>query len=276
MTKLSLFSLLTAVILAAVTLSPATAKEQPPKTWTASRAAHLRVAPSSQSPVVASVPKDAVLTSFQPCARGWCAVEYKGIRGWIYDVYLVGQLGKAVPAAPASLQRPSSAPVATVKESRRISYRVIGLGVEESLPIREGPLDTARVLGALSPAAKGIAGLETCIRQWCLIEHDGVRGYVRSRFLGRSEEVSSPKYGIDGEANLKVLSFGASDADVVGEIPFYAAGIVPIGNCNGEWCHVRYLGLVGFVDTSRLRPETSPEGYTNRQTIRPISGATVY
>ncbi len=267
MTKLSLFSLLAAVILAAGTVFPAMAKEQPFKTWTSSRAAHLRVAPSSQSPVLASVPKDAVLTSFQPCARGWCAVEYKGIRGWIYDVYLVEQLGKAVPAAPAprpltkaSLQRPSPAPIATVKESQRASYRVIGLGVEESLPIREEPLDTARALGALSLAADGIAGFEPCNRQWCLIEHDGVRGYVQSRFLGRPETVSSPRYGIDGEANLKVMSFGASDADVVGEIPFYAAGIVPIGDCNGVWCHVRYLGLVGFVDTSRLRPEASPRG----------------
>jgi len=240
-------------------------------TWTASQAAHLRSAPSSQSPVIASVPKDAVLTSFQPCARGWCAVEYKGIRGWIYDVYLVEQSAKTVSQAPpappppfakAALQRPSAAPgpVAAAKESPRISYRVIGLAAEESLPIREAPLDTAPLIGGLSPDANAIAGLETCKRQWCLIEHDGVRGYVRSRFLGRAGDAPSPKYGVDGESNVKVFSYGAPDADVVGEIPFYAGGIVPVGDCNGEWCHVRYLGLVGFVDTRRLRPQTSPQG----------------
>jgi SH3-like domain-containing protein len=152
------------------------AKEQASKTWTASKAAHLRVAPSSESPIVASVPKDAVLTSYQPCARGWCAVEYRGIRGWIYDVLLVEQLGKAMPATTpeplekASLQRPSPPPTATT------SYRVIGLGAEESLPIRESPTDTARVVGDLSPVTKNIAGLETCARQWCLIEHNGARG----------------------------------------------------------------------------------------------------
>ena len=59
---------------------------------------------------------------------------------------------------------------------------------------------------------------------------------------------------------MKVFSYGARDADVVGEIPFYASGIVPVGDCNGEWCHVRYLGLVGFVDTLRLRSQTSPQG----------------
>jgi SH3-like domain-containing protein len=256
-TKFSVFSLLAFVGLAAVTASPAMAKEQASKTWTASKAAHLRVAPSSESPIVASVPKDAVLTSYQPCARGWCAVEYRGIRGWIYDALLVEQLGKAMPATTpeplekASLQRPSPPPTATA------SYRVIGLGAEESLPIRESPTDTARVVGELSPAAKNIAGLETCMRQWCLIEHDGARGYVRNRFLARLDEGSSPRYAIHGEANLKVFSFGGSDADVVGEIPYYAVGIVPIGDCNGEWCHVRYLGLVGFVDARRLRPETS-------------------
>ena len=124
-------------------------------TWKATQAAHLRSAPSAQSPVIASVPKDAVLTSFQPCARGWCAVEYKGFRGWIYDIYIVQQSAKTVaqmppappPLAKAALQRPSAAPalVAAAKESPRISYRVIGLRAEESLPIREAPLDTARL-----------------------------------------------------------------------------------------------------------------------------------
>ena len=130
---LSLFSLHAVLVLAAVTASAATPKEQPSMTWTASQAAHLRSAPSGQSPVIASVPKDAVLTSFQPCARGWCAVEYKGIRGWIYDIYLVEQSAKTVAQAPpapppfakAALQRPSAAPaLAAAKESPRISYRV--------------------------------------------------------------------------------------------------------------------------------------------------------
>ena len=142
----------------------------------------------------------------------------------------------------------------------RLSYRLIGLKAVESLPMREEPSDTARVVGALSSSATGIAGLENCVRQWCLIELNGVRGYVQSRFLGRMEEAPAPRYGVEGESHVKVFSFGGADADVVGEIPFYAGGIVPIGDCNAEWCHVRYLGLVGFVETGRLRPQPSPEG----------------
>ena len=266
-----LFSVSAGVVFAAVIASPAMAKDEAAKTWIVSRAAHLRGAPSSQSPVVASVPKDAVLASFQPCTKGWCAVEYKGIRGWIYDIFIVETRGNAVPAAAspppqplarASLQRPSPvpAPVAARKEGVRLTYRLTGLKAGESLAMREGPSDTARVVGALSSSATNIAGLETCLRRWCLIELGGVRGYVQSRFLGRMEEASSSRFGIEGESDAKVFSFGSADADVVGEIPFYAGGIVPIGDCNAEWCHVRYLGLVGFVETGRLRPEATPQG----------------
>ena len=260
---LSLFGLFALAALAAVNASPSIAKEPPPKTWVASRAANLRAAPSGQSPVIASVPKDAALISFEPCARGWCAVEYRGVRGWIFDALLVEAPQKTAPApapaapplARASLQKSSPAPA---NESIRRSYRVIGLGVEESLPVREAPLDTARMLGSLPPAANGVAALEACLRQWCLIEHDGVRGYVRSRFLGRTEEAPSPRYGVEGGSNLAVFSFGGPGADIVGEIPFYAGGIVPVGPCGAEWCHIRYLGLVGFVEARRLRPEPAP------------------
>ena len=266
-----LFCVFAAVVFAAATAPLAMAKDEPAKTWKVSRAAHLRGAPSGQSPVVASVPKDAVLASFQPCTKGWCAVEYKGIRGWIYDIFIVEMPGKAVSAAPppppqplarASLQRPlpAPAPVAASREGVRLSYRLIGLKAHESLPLREGPSDGANVIGALSTSATGIAGLETCVRRWCLVELNGVRGYVQSRFLGRGEEAPSPRFGVEGELDVKVFSFGSRDADVVGEIPFYAAGIVPVGDCNAEWCHVRYLGLVGFVERGRLHPQTAPEG----------------
>lgn len=265
-----LFSVSAVLVFAAVTGSLAIARDEPPKTWKVSRAAHLRGAPSSQSPVVASVPKDAVVASFQPCAKGWCAVEYKAIRGWIYDVFIVEVPAKEAgagtpslqPVARASLQKPppASAPVAAPKEGLRLSYRLIGLKAEESLLLREGPVDSARVVGALPSSATGVAGLETCVRRWCLIEHGGVRGYIQSRFLGRMEIPPAPKYGVEGDSHVKVFSFGSPDADVVGEIPFYARGIVPVGNCNAEWCHVRYLGLVGFVDTRRLRSEPYPEG----------------
>ncbi len=254
-------------LLAFLIASPAIANEQPSWTWRAGSRGYLRSAPSGQSPIVASVPRGAMLTSLQPCAKGWCAVEYKGVRGWTYGVFVAEKPDEtttpahaAEPLAKASLQRPSPAPSPSAKGRAGASYRVIGLGGEESLPVRKAPFAAAQVVNALSPATNDIAGLETCTRRWCFIEHNGVRGFVRTRFLARSDEASAPKYGVDGEPNLKVFSFASPDAEIIGEIPFYAEGIAPVGECSGQWCHVRYLGLVGFVDTHRLRPQTSPKG----------------
>jgi SH3-like domain-containing protein len=137
---------------------------------------------------------------------------------------------------------------------------LIGLDAAGSLPVREGPLDTARLVATLPSTASGIADLNTCVREWCLIEQGGIKGYVLSRFLTRMAGASDQRYSIDGEESVKVVSYASADAGVVGEIPFYASGIVPIGECNAQWCHVRYLGLVGWVDTRSLRLESGPSG----------------
>ena len=270
---LSLSCVLAAAILAA---GPAIAKEQPSKTWKTSMAVHLRAAPANQSAVIAQVPKDALLTSLQPCAKGWCSVKYKGLRGWIFDTFIVEQPAKTAgtlsaaaqalaktPLEKTPLQKPMPAslfaPAAPSMEGAGASYRVIGLPAGERLPLREGPLDTSRVIAELPPDTAGIAKLETCRRPWCLVAYKDTKGYLQGRFLGRTV-MPSRRYGVDGETDLKVLTSASAEADIAGEIPYYASGIVPIGDCNSEWCHVRYLGLVGFVDAHRLRLETSPKG----------------
>jgi len=163
----------------------------------------------------------------------------------------------------ASLNRPAppaeSLPQSTPEEKPDVSYSLIGLSADGFLPMREGPLDSARIVGVLPSSASGIADLKTSVRQWRLVEHNGVKGYVQSRFLARSE-TAALRYRIDGSKDLKVFNFGGLDADIVGEIPFYAAGIVPIGECGAEWCHIRYLGLVGYVEMRGLRSEAGPEG----------------
>ncbi len=244
------------------------------KTWKAAVNAHLRSAPSGRSPVVAYIPRNAPLTSTHPCTTQWCAVDYNGKRGWIYKTYIVEAAAKAAKAArasvppaqsvsKASLQLPPPAsivPNAAAEEEAGASFSLIGLNASDSLPVREGPFDTAPIAGTLSSSASEIEDLKTCVRQWCLIEHDGVKGYVQSRFLARAAKTPAPRYSIDGQASVKVFNFGGAGADIVGEIPFYASGIVPIGDCNADWCHIRYLGLVGFVDTHSLRPDAEPEG----------------
>jgi SH3-like domain-containing protein len=251
--------------------SPAPAKAQPSKSWKAAAAAHLRAAPSGGSPAIALVPRNALLTSQAPCAGVWCAVEYNGKRGWVYRQVLVQAALKPAqvpvlpeqPAMEASLNLappPAEAPPeSSPDEKAGAPYGLIGLSADGFLPMREGPLDSARIVGVLPSSASGIADLKTSVRQWRLVEHNGVKGYVQSRFLARSE-TAAQRYRIDGSKDLKVFNFGGPDADIVGEIPFYAAGIVPIGECGAEWCHIRYLGLVGYVDMRALRSEAEPEG----------------
>lgn len=251
--------------------STAPAKAPPSKAWKAATAAHLRGAPSGGSPVIAVVPQNALLTSQAPCSGAWCAVEYNGRRGWVFRQFLVpadlqparAPLLPEKPAMAASLNldpAPAVAPPQSPPEDTAgASYSLIGLSADGFLPVREGPLDSARIVGVLPASANGIADLKTSVRQWRLVEHKGVKGYVQSRFLARSD-TAARRYGIDGSRDLKVFDFGGPDADVVGEIPFYATGIVPIGECGGDWCHIRYLGLVGYVDMRGLRPEVEPAG----------------
>jgi SH3-like domain-containing protein len=53
---------------------------------------------------------------------------------------------------------------------------------------------------------------------------------------------------------LEVIDSPTNDGGVVGHIPAYATGIVPIGRCDDSWCHVRYLGLAGWVRGKYLTP----------------------
>ncbi len=253
--------------------SPALAKAPPSKPWKATSPAHLRSAPSSRAPSVAVIPRNTIIAATTPCAAGWCAVEFNGKRGWVFKAYLAEAaasparapvlpekpaLEASLTVSPAPAEAP--APVSAPEEGAGGAYSLIGLSANGVLPMREGPLDSARVVGVLSSSASGIADLKTSVRQWRLIEHNGVKGYVHSRFLARPADAPAQRYRVEGMEGLKVLSFGGADADVVGEIPFYASGIAPIGACNAQWCHIRYLGLVGFVDMRGLRPDAEPEG----------------
>ena len=232
---------------------------------------YLRSAPSSRAPAVALIPRNALIASASPCTGAWCAVDYNGKRGWVFKATLVEAAPKPArapvlpekPALEASLKLSPAAAEASPQapaEVPGVSYSLIGLSANGFLPMREGPLESARIVGVLSSSASGIADLKTSVRQWRLIEHNGVKGYVHSRFLARLADAPAQRYRVEGPASLKVFDFGGAGADMVGEIPFYAGGIVPIGECNAQWCHIRYLGLVGFVDTRGLHPEAEPEG----------------
>lgn len=247
--------------------------------------------PGVGMPVVGTIPGDAGgIENLARCVQQWCRVRYQQLEGWVLlaelkrdeadgfnaDDKTVDETPKSEQAAPApAITQASLTPAAVVSQARppaqppsaqappgeQIRYNVVGLGASAWLHVRDKPADTARIVNSLPPNAAGIEDMRECVRQWCLIRHGEIKGFVHRRFLARQRQQDSDRYRIDGVAvdeSLKVYDFPGSDAQIVGSIPSYASGIVPIGDCSADWCHVRYLGLVGWVTTSNLAAEGSP------------------
>jgi uncharacterized protein YraI len=83
------------------------------------------------------------------------------------------------------------------------------------------------------------------------------RRAVLRRHLADESAESSQTFQVSGVAlwsALDVLEYPGQDATVVGRIPAYATGIVPIGGCDKTWCQVRYLGIAGWVSGQYLAP----------------------
>jgi SH3-like domain-containing protein len=231
---------------------------------------HMHIAASSRSEVIASIPGGIVLAPAGECARNWCHVSFKGLTGWVFQAYLLDAASPLKSEAETRDQAPAPPPKAgTVNQVKlaspkapaprgapAVQYRIEGLSADASLPIREKPSDTATILDKLLPEATGIEDLKQCDRQWCLVRHGEVTGFVQQRFLARTIKDGNLRYHVGAsEDAIQVFDFPGQEAKVVGIIPFFASGIVPIGDCDANWCHVRYLGLVGWVSTPNLVSE---------------------
>jgi SH3-like domain-containing protein len=138
------------------------------------------------------------------------------------------------------------------------SYTLAGLGGQSSLAMREQPDGTSRILGWIPNGATDVQGLRKCVEKWCLVRHGAVSGWVARRHLADVAVESSQMFQAKGVAlwgAVDVLDYPNANANVVGKIPSYATGIVPIGGCDDEWCHVRYLGIAGWVNGQNLEPQ---------------------
>jgi SH3-like domain-containing protein len=138
------------------------------------------------------------------------------------------------------------------------SYTLAGLGGQSSLAMREQPDGTSRILGWIPNRATDVQGLRKCVEKWCLVRHGAVSGWVARRHLADAAVESTQMFQAKGVAlwgAVDVLDYPNPQANVVGKIPSYATGIVPIGGCDDEWCHVRYLGIAGWVSGEYLEPQ---------------------
>lgn len=65
-----------------------------------------------------------------------------------------------------------------------IPYRVVNVASWDALNMRNGPSASHRIVGALGPHARGIY-IRNCARhgRWCLVEGNGISGWVNMRYL---------------------------------------------------------------------------------------------
>lgn len=144
-----------------------------------------------------------------------------------------------------------------VEDSDRKTYVLAGLGGDAYLSMRERAEEGAPVVASIPGDAKTVEGMQKCARQWCLVRYRGQTGWVLRRHLADESLETSQTFQVNGVAMwsaLDVVDYPGQDAKVVGRIPSYATGIVPIGGCDKTWCHVRYLGIAGWVSGQYLAP----------------------
>jgi len=214
------------------------------------------------------------------CTKDWCYVRSGELVGWLKaDTFVLEgnakdqgttaalavtmsaeestALDKTLPTATqASVQ--TAATLNGLGDLGTKSYTLAGLGGQSSLAMREQPDGVSRILAWIPNGAKDVEGLRKCVEKWCLVRHANVTGWVERRHLADVSVESTQIFqarGVELWGALDVRDYPNPNGNIVGKIPSYATGIVPIGGCDEDWCHVRYLGIAGWVSGQNLEPQ---------------------
>jgi SH3-like domain-containing protein len=229
--------------------------------------------PSDRLPAAGRIsPGTGEVEDLGTCRHNFCYIRSGSLVGWIADGAIAKDGAAEAPAAssveqtaavatpPRSMDAAEAAATQTAIHPDGItdlpgsieikSYTLAGLADDASLPVIEAPEDGARILGWIPGNAASVEGLRKCVLRWCLVRYEALTGWVARRHLADESAAASKRYLVSGIAlwgGLDVFDFPGTGASIVGHIPAYATGIVPIGNCDKDWCHVRYLGIAGWV-----------------------------
>ncbi len=215
------------------------------------------------------------------CVKGWCYIRSGPLIGWLPALILApaDEGGESTASIAATLGKPeaqkddalnattTTAITAAIAPAPGASdlpagggkfYKLAGLGGAQSLPLHEAADDKSPVLARIARNETRIEGLRQCAGKWCRVRWNGREGWVERRHLADPAVETSQIFKVTGLPlwqPLDVVDRPGTGAGVVGEIPSYATGIVPIGGCDETWCHVRYLGVAGWVDGRHLKPQ---------------------
>ncbi|WP_088345999.1 MULTISPECIES: SH3 domain-containing protein [Rhodomicrobium] len=231
--------------------------------------------PNDALPVAGRLSADtAVVEGLGSCIRTWCNVRAGELVGWISnsnlkpeDAALAHESTAALaPAEPEDKSLSRTLPTAALGpalakplgDTDTKTYTLAGLAGQSSLPMRAEPGSSAAIVAWIPNDAKDVEGLRKCVDSWCLVRYGESTGWVARRHLADAAIEASQSFQVSGLAlwnALDVLDYPNPNAVVVGQIPAYATGIVPIGGCDDDWCHIRYLGIAGWVRASHLEPQ---------------------
>jgi len=240
--------------------------------------------PNERLPIAGSLPADVtVVQGLGSCIKGFCYVRSGELVGWLkVESFAVEDeaktenttntaaivinpspedakaLNKTEPIATHVAVQAATPALRPLGDLGNKSYTLAGLGSQSALAMREQPNETSRILGWIPNGAEHVEGLRKCVEKWCLVRHGDVSGWVARRHLADVSVESSQMFqakGLELWGSLSVYDYPNAAANVVGKIPSYATGIVPIGGCDDEWCHVRYLGIAGWVSGQYLEPQ---------------------
>jgi SH3-like domain-containing protein len=223
--------------------------------------------PSERAPAAGRIdPGTEEVEDLGTCTRKFCYVRHGSLVGWILDQAIAKEdqapgppqaFDNTVPTATQAGGQAASSIIDGLGGIEVKTYTLAGLSGDASLPVREEPGETAAIRGWIPGDAKGVEGLRKCVTKYCMVRYDTVTGWVARRHLA-DEGVGGPRFQVSGVAlwgALDVMDYPGADAAIVGHIPAYATGIVPIGACDRDWCHVRYLGIAGWVSARFISPQ---------------------
>jgi SH3-like domain-containing protein len=209
------------------------------------------------------------------CTRKYCYIRHGQLVGWVREDDIVKDDDDDNKTSDAPAAAPPAAVDATVPTATQAAgqaaaslieglgaievktYTLAGLSGDASLPLREKPEDSGAILGWIPGDAKAVEGLRKCVLKWCLVKYEAHSGWVLRRHLADEPEAGR-RFQVSGVAlwgALDVVDYPGPGAAIVGHVPSYATGLVPIGNCDKDWCHVRYLGIAGWVSSRFIEPQ---------------------
>jgi len=152
----------------------------------------------------------------------------------------------AAGAISAALSAPANARI----EAADVYFRVAGIDGGKNVTIYARPNNYSRRVGRLPFNARNI--LRTGTRRygrWLRVNYEGQSGWVRGRNLAEDDggQVYFMVTGVARTGGLKVKSRPDRYSRTRGTIANKTKFVEDLGQCEGNWCLVRYNGLRGWV-----------------------------